>query len=187
MGAGIGLGRIGGQAAEAIARQPEASGEIRGAALLFAVLLEGATIIALVFALLAIVIFYFAWDPTAIGAIDLAPGVLWVIFAFSGLLGLHRSFGVEQADRAIELRRMADGFMNRQPEVRRLEDEIVRARLDALRRQLLGRDRRPPLGVAGHVERLDVLPSLAARRELLAARPSSWSARRRLRAWSCST
>jgi F-type H+-transporting ATPase subunit c len=52
LGAGIGLGRIGGQAAEAIARQPEAVGEIRGAALLFAVLLEGATIIALVFALL---------------------------------------------------------------------------------------------------------------------------------------
>jgi F-type H+-transporting ATPase subunit c len=52
VGAGIGLGRIGGQAVEAIARQPEASGEIRGAALLFAVLLEGATIIALVFALL---------------------------------------------------------------------------------------------------------------------------------------
>ena len=52
LGAGIGLGRIGGQAAEAIARQPEAAGEIRGAALLFAVLLEGATIIAMVFALL---------------------------------------------------------------------------------------------------------------------------------------
>jgi F-type H+-transporting ATPase subunit c len=52
VGAGIGLGRIGGQVAEAIARQPEAAGEIRGAALLFAILLEGATIIALVFALL---------------------------------------------------------------------------------------------------------------------------------------
>ena len=52
LGAGIGLGRIGGSAAEAIARQPEAAGEIRGAALLIAVLLEGATIIALVFALL---------------------------------------------------------------------------------------------------------------------------------------
>jgi len=57
---------------------------------------------AVVFALLAIVIFYFAWDPTAVPAIDLAPGVLWVIFTFSGLLGLHRSFGVEQADRAID-------------------------------------------------------------------------------------
>ena len=52
VGAGIGLGRIGGQVAEGIARQPEAAGEIRAAGLLFAVLLEGATIIALVFALL---------------------------------------------------------------------------------------------------------------------------------------
>ena len=52
IGAGIGLGRIGGQTAEAIARQPEAGGEIRGASLLIAILLEGATIIALVFALL---------------------------------------------------------------------------------------------------------------------------------------
>ena len=50
--AGLGLGRIGGQVAEGIARQPEAAGEIRGAGLLIAVLLEGATIIALVFALL---------------------------------------------------------------------------------------------------------------------------------------
>lgn len=52
IGAGIGLGRIGGQVAEGIARQPEAQNEIRAAGLLFAVLLEGATIIALVFALL---------------------------------------------------------------------------------------------------------------------------------------
>ncbi len=57
---------------------------------------------ALVFALLGIVIFYFAWDPTAVPAMDLAPGVLWVIFTFSGLLGMHRSFGVEQPDRAID-------------------------------------------------------------------------------------
>src|SRR5674476_86455 len=57
---------------------------------------------ALVFALLGIVIFYFAWDPTAVAPIDLAPGVLWGIFTFSGLLGLQRSFGIEQADRAID-------------------------------------------------------------------------------------
>jgi heme exporter protein B len=57
---------------------------------------------AVVFSLLAIVIFYFAWDPTGVAAIDLAPGVLWVIFTFSGLLGMHRSFGVEQPDHAIE-------------------------------------------------------------------------------------
>jgi heme exporter protein B len=57
---------------------------------------------AVVFALLAIVIFFFAWDPTAVAALDLAPGVLWVVFTFSGLLGLHRSFGIEHDERAID-------------------------------------------------------------------------------------
>jgi heme exporter protein B len=57
---------------------------------------------ALVLSLLSIVIFFFAWDPTAIGPADLAPGVLWVTFTFSGLLGMHRSFGVEQHDGAMD-------------------------------------------------------------------------------------
>ena len=57
---------------------------------------------AVVFSLLGLVIFYYAWDPTAVSAADLAPGVLWVIFTFSGLLGLHRSFGVESEDHAID-------------------------------------------------------------------------------------
>src|SRR6478609_8320809 len=63
---------------------------------------RSAFLAATVFSLLAIVIFFFAWDSTAVSTIDLAPGVLWVIFTFSGLLGLHRSFGVEEADRAID-------------------------------------------------------------------------------------
>lgn len=57
---------------------------------------------ALVFSLLAIVIFRFSWDPTAVAALDLAPGVLWVTFTFSGLLGMHRSFGVEAHDGAMD-------------------------------------------------------------------------------------
>lgn len=57
---------------------------------------------ALVLSLLALVIFYFAWDPTAVGPIDLAPGVLWVTFTYSGLLAMHRSFGVEQHDAALD-------------------------------------------------------------------------------------
>lgn len=57
---------------------------------------------AVVFSLLALVIFFFAWDSTAVGALDLAPGVLWVTFTFSGLLGMHRSFGVEAHDRAMD-------------------------------------------------------------------------------------
>jgi heme exporter protein B len=63
---------------------------------------RSAFVSAVVFALLAIVIFNFAWDPTAVSAIDLAPGVLWVTFTFAGLLGLHRSFGVEQLDHAMD-------------------------------------------------------------------------------------
>lgn len=52
IGAGLGLGRIGGQASEAMARQPEATADIRGLAILLGILLEGVTIISLVFALL---------------------------------------------------------------------------------------------------------------------------------------
>ena len=63
---------------------------------------RSAFLAATVFALLSVAIFRFAWDPTAVPAIDLAPGVLWVIFTFSGLLGLNRSFGIEQADRALD-------------------------------------------------------------------------------------
>jgi len=56
----------------------------------------------LVFTLLGLATFYFAWDPSAVAAVDLAPGVLWVTFTFAGLLGLHRSFGMEAQDRAID-------------------------------------------------------------------------------------
>ncbi len=52
IGAGLGIGRIGGQAVEAIARQPDAAGDIRAAMILTAALVEGATLAALVFALL---------------------------------------------------------------------------------------------------------------------------------------
>src|SRR5437660_1677040 len=50
IGVGLGIGRIGGQAVEAIARQPEASGDIRGAMILTAALIEGVGLAALVFA-----------------------------------------------------------------------------------------------------------------------------------------
>lgn len=57
---------------------------------------------ALVFAVLGLTIFFFAWDSTAVSSLDLAPGVLWVILTFSGLLGLQRSFSVEESERAID-------------------------------------------------------------------------------------
>lgn len=54
IGAGIGIGRIGGSALESIARQPEASGDIRGNMILAAALVEGAAFFAMVIGLLAI-------------------------------------------------------------------------------------------------------------------------------------
>ncbi len=57
---------------------------------------------ALLLSLLAIVIFFFTWDATAVTPLDIAPGVMWVTFTFSGLLGLHRSFGVEAQERAMD-------------------------------------------------------------------------------------
>ena len=41
IGAGLGIGRIGGSAMDAIARQPEASGKIQTAMIIIAALLEG--------------------------------------------------------------------------------------------------------------------------------------------------
>lgn len=41
LGAGLGIGRIGGSAVEGIARQPEASGKIQGLTILTAAFVEG--------------------------------------------------------------------------------------------------------------------------------------------------
>ena len=56
IGAGIGIGNIFGRAAEAIARQPEASDDIKGAVNLPLFLLEEVAIIALVVCILAVVL-----------------------------------------------------------------------------------------------------------------------------------
>lgn len=52
VGAGIGIGRIGGQSSEAIARQPEAGGQIRGNAILLAALIEGVALFGVVVAMM---------------------------------------------------------------------------------------------------------------------------------------
>jgi heme exporter protein B len=57
---------------------------------------------AIIFAVLAIAIFYFTWDASIITPADRAPGVLWVVLTFSALLGFHRSFGLEEHDRGID-------------------------------------------------------------------------------------
>lgn len=47
IGAGIGIGMVGGKAMDAIARQPEASGDIRSGMILMAAFVEGAALIAI--------------------------------------------------------------------------------------------------------------------------------------------
>jgi F-type H+-transporting ATPase subunit c len=50
IGIGLGVGRIGGQAVEAMARQPEMAGRVQTSALIFAALVEGAGLFAIVIA-----------------------------------------------------------------------------------------------------------------------------------------
>ena len=54
IGAGIGIGRIGGSALESIARQPESLNDIRSNMILAAALVEGAAFFAMVVALLVV-------------------------------------------------------------------------------------------------------------------------------------
>ena len=53
-GAGIGIGKIGGSAMEAMARQPEASGDLRMNMIIAAALVEGVALIAIVVCLLTL-------------------------------------------------------------------------------------------------------------------------------------
>ena len=54
IGAGIGIGKIGSSAMEAIARQPEAAGDIRMNMIIIAALVEGVALIAIIVCLLTL-------------------------------------------------------------------------------------------------------------------------------------
>ena len=56
LGAGIGIGQIGKGAVEAIARQPEAQGDIRANMILTAALVEGAALFAIIVGFVAMVL-----------------------------------------------------------------------------------------------------------------------------------
>ena len=53
IGAALGIGKIGSSAMEAIARQPEAASQIQTAMIIASALIEGATLFAIVVALIA--------------------------------------------------------------------------------------------------------------------------------------
>lgn len=54
IGAGIGIGKIGSSAMEAIARQPEAAGDIRSSMIVIAALVEGVALFAVIVCVLAL-------------------------------------------------------------------------------------------------------------------------------------
>lgn len=54
LGAGVGIGKIGGSALESMARQPEATGDIRANMIVAAALVEGAVFFAIVLCLLVV-------------------------------------------------------------------------------------------------------------------------------------
>ncbi len=56
----------------------------------------------IVFALLVLVIFNFAFELKGVDLATLGPGVLWVAFSFSGILGLGRSFAAEKDKGALD-------------------------------------------------------------------------------------
>ena len=53
IGAGLGIGRIGGQAMDAIARQPEAGGKIQTAMIISAALIEGVALFGVVVSMMS--------------------------------------------------------------------------------------------------------------------------------------
>jgi heme exporter protein B len=57
---------------------------------------------AVVFAALVLVIFNFARDPTVLSAVDLAPSVLWVTFAFAAMVAMNRAFTAEREHGALD-------------------------------------------------------------------------------------
>ena len=55
-----------------------------------------------VFAVLVLVIFNFTLPASRDTVLELAPGILWVAFTFSGVLGLDRTFASEKENRSLD-------------------------------------------------------------------------------------
>jgi len=60
-----------------------------------------------IFALVVVVLFSFAFDPTAAESRRYGPGLLWIAFLFAGSLMLNPSFAREQNNETLDALRMA--------------------------------------------------------------------------------
>ena len=61
----------------------------------------------IVFALIVVVLFSYAFDPTAAESRRYGPGLLWIAFLFAGSLMLHPSFAREQVNETLDALRLA--------------------------------------------------------------------------------
>ena len=61
----------------------------------------------IIFALVVVVLFSFAFDPTASESRRFGPGLLWIAFLFAGSLMLNPSFSREQANDTLDALRLA--------------------------------------------------------------------------------
>jgi heme exporter protein B len=61
----------------------------------------------IIFALVVVVLFSFAFDPTAAESRRYGPGLLWIAFLFAGSLMLNPSFSREQTNQTIDALRSA--------------------------------------------------------------------------------
>ena len=61
----------------------------------------------IIFALVVVVLFSFAFDPTAAESRRYGPGLLWISFLFAGSLMLNPSFAREQNNETLDALRMA--------------------------------------------------------------------------------
>ena len=61
----------------------------------------------IIFALVVVVLFSFAFDPTVAESRRYGPGLLWIAFLFAGSLMVHPSFAHEQSNDTLDALRMA--------------------------------------------------------------------------------
>jgi heme exporter protein B len=60
-----------------------------------------------IFGILVVFLFNFALEPAGEETLRLLPGLLWIAFAFAGVLGFNRSFAAEGENAALEGMRLA--------------------------------------------------------------------------------
>jgi heme exporter protein B len=60
-----------------------------------------------VFGVLVVFLFDFAFAPSGEESLRLLPGVLWISFAFAGILGFNRSFAAERQNACLDSLRLA--------------------------------------------------------------------------------